>query len=225
MCQPSSLSQLLCRCILKDSQKYFTTKLNPSDVSVFWIRVHGRKTHFYTVVYVNNVHITGPPAHLRWSTPTKEKTSSFAKRKTFFLMYISLCFYTKRAKKIMWKDIHWVSMYSNVYDVGLWRTSRFCFYAFSFLNPPSSDVPHTHSPCFSFMFCHCSSVGPEVFAFSLSPSVLCVNLCYYEWAFCLVHLLHRTRWTVSQRNKTRKPEDIKEIKQRRKWYTGGLWLD
>lgn len=95
----SSLSQLLCRCILKDSQKYFTTKLNPSDVSVFWIRVHGRKTHFYTVVYVNNVHITGPPAHLRWSTPTKEKTSSFAKRKTFFLMYISLCFYTKRAKK------------------------------------------------------------------------------------------------------------------------------
>lgn len=45
----------------------------------------------------------------------------------------------------MWKDIHWVSMYSNVYDVGLWRTSRFCFYAFSFLNPPSSDVPHRHS--------------------------------------------------------------------------------
>lgn len=102
----------------------------------------------------------------------------------------------------------------------------FVFYAFSFLYPPLSDVPHRRSPCFFFMFRRCSSVGLEVFAFSLSlslsPSVLCVNLCYYEWAFCLVHLLHRTCWTVSQRNKTQKPEDIKEIKQRRKW-CGGVY--
>lgn len=36
---------------------------------------------------------------IRRCTPTKEKHCSFAKGKIFFIMYISMCFYTKRAKK------------------------------------------------------------------------------------------------------------------------------
>lgn len=87
------------------------------------------------------------------------------------------------------EDVHWVSMYRNVYDV--WRTSWFCFF------PP--PPPCTRLCCWAQMFhtntnllflfwfgccCCCCSVGPEVFAFF--PSVLCVKmLCYYEWAFVL----------------------------------------
>lgn len=91
-------SQLLCRCILEDLQNYFTAKSKPIWCICFWIHVHKRSTSFYTVVYVNNVHIT-VSVRIRRYTPMKEKYCSFAKRKTFFIMYISMCFYTKKVKK------------------------------------------------------------------------------------------------------------------------------
>lgn len=47
------------------------------------------------VVYVNNVYIT--VLHRRMTT--REETASFAKRKNVFIINISLCFYTKAAKR------------------------------------------------------------------------------------------------------------------------------
>lgn len=134
-----------------------------------------------------------------------------------------MCFYTKMAKKkIMLKDVHWVSMYSDVYNVRLWRTSRFCFYAFSLLySSPllSSDVPLKHKPAF-FLFCCCCSVGPEVFAFS--PSVLSVNLCYCEWAFVsFICSTERVEWfSEKQTQKPKVRRRKKKKRQRRKRYTG-----
>lgn len=98
-------------------------------------------------------------------------------------------------------------MYSNVYDVCLWRTSRFCFFYASSSSSSStlsslllsSDVSHKHKPAFFCRFC-CRSVGPEVFAFS--PGVLCVKFVLLWVSFCFVHLLHRTCRTILRDAKT-----------------------
>lgn len=121
----------------------------------------------------------------------------------------------------MLKEIHWVSMYSNVYDVRLWRTSRFCFDAFSFLYRRScwARMFLTNTNLLFFWFRCCCSVGPEVFAFS--PSVPCVNLCYYEWALVFIHLLHRTcRMILREANaetKSGKEEKSREENDAQGW--------
>lgn len=98
----------------------------------------------------------------------------------------------------MLKDIHWVSMYRNVYNVRLWRTTRFCFYSFCFLYlslPLSSDVSHTNTNLLTFLF------GLLVFSRAqglciLTKCAVCKFVLLYEWAFVFVHLLHRTSWRI-----------------------------
>lgn len=165
-----SLSQLLCRCILKDFLKYFTRKLNLSDVFVFWIHVHKRNTNFYTVVFVNNVNIT-TSARIRRYTPTKRNTALLQKGKAFFIMYISMCFYTKRAKNNVkgFIELACTAMYTMCAcgeQAGFVLMPPLFLYSSLLL---SSDV--SHKPAL-FLFCCCCCVGPEVFAFS--PSVPCV---------------------------------------------------
>lgn len=60
-------------------------------------RAHKRNPDFSMVVYVNNVHITTAYHRIR---PQRKKRLFFCKRETrFFLLNISLCFYTKAAKR------------------------------------------------------------------------------------------------------------------------------
>ena len=83
---------LLSRSIFKDFQKYFTTNSTDLMLFVFWRYVHRRKKSFYTVVYVNIVHKTVRQT-LR---ADKRETLLFYRMKSFSMMYISLCFCTKR---------------------------------------------------------------------------------------------------------------------------------
>lgn len=58
------------------------------------------------------------------------ETLLFCKKESLFYnvhQYVCLFVFTKRAKHLMTKDISSVSMYSSVYNVCLWITSRFSF--------------------------------------------------------------------------------------------------
>lgn len=67
--------------------------------------------------------------------------------------------------------------------------------------------------------CWCS-VGPKVFAFS--PSVLCVNLCYYMSELLFLFICSTERLEGFSETQTQKPKvksgKRKKKKQRRKWY-------
>lgn len=112
----------------------------------------------------------------------------------------------------MLKEFHWVSMYSIVYDVCLWRTSWFSFYAFSFLYSfllLSSDVSPKHTPAVFLVFWGLRSLH------SLLQCAVCTFVLLWV-RFCFVLLLHRTCWTIvreanteTKRKKKKKTE--KEI--------------
>lgn len=101
-------------------------------------------------------------------------------------------------------------MYSNVYNVRLWRTSWFCF-----MPSPSctlllsSDVSHKHKPAF-FMFCFllfCWARGLCI----LSKCAVCKNLCYYEWAFVWFSCsTERVEWFSAKHRNQKKKENKAE---------------
>lgn len=146
--------------------------------------------------------------HQRMHT-VRGETLLFCKKEKPFYKCTSVCafFCTKRAKNVMSEGICWVSMYSNVYNVWLWKTSRFSLNAFSLLYAPllplRSDVSHR-----SF-FCSrcCCSVGPEVFAFS--ASVPCVNFCatMSEFLFCSFAPQNALRDSQRDRHRSQKWKD------------------
>lgn len=80
----ASLCFSLCCCILKDFQKYFSTNSTYLMYLFLFEHMYTRgSTSFYTVVYVNIVHMTAP-VRIRQYMPTKGKQCSFAKRKSVF---------------------------------------------------------------------------------------------------------------------------------------------
>lgn len=145
----------------------------------------------------------------------RRETLLFYKKENLFLYCTSVCvFIPKRAKKItVLEDVHWVSMYRNVYNVRLWRTSWFCFSAFSFLRPSlllSSDVPLTHRPAFHLVLL------PLLLSFCWARGLCILSKCAVcksvqlrvSFCFVLVLLLHRTCWTTLrevQRNRKQRP--------------------
>lgn len=147
------------------------------------------------VVYVNNVYITTLARICRYTPAAREKQRSFAKGRTFFIMYISLCFYTFKGKKIMLKEIYWFSMYSKVSSVCLWR--RVFVDVFSFLYSSLLMFPLRLWLSCVAVFCR--------FRVLRSLHSLQVAVCKFVllWVrFYFVFLLHRSSW-MTQRSKVR----------------------
>lgn len=104
-----------------------------------------------------------------------------------------MCFILKEDKMLpkSSKGIQWLSMYSSVNNVGLWRASLFWYFFYFLVSPAELRCLLQTQTCSCFCF---SYVGAEVFAFPLS--VPCVNLRLYEFRFVL--LLHWTCWMVDR---------------------------
>lgn len=119
-----------------------------------------------------------------------------------------------KGKESMLKDNHWLSMYSNVYTVRLWRTGWFCFYAFSFLYS-SLLLSFTQTQTF-FIFVllllillFCWARGLCI----LSKCAVCTFV-LLRVSFCFVLLIHRTCWVILRDTNT-------GTKSKKKWSREG----